>query len=122
MNRLFTTFTLLLLGVASLWAAEGDSTVVTFDFSTTASSHGAYTGSLKDGARLTTFAGQPVLALGDDGGYFDLGAEFGKALGKLSAFSITTDVFIPETTDTTRNGNFIWCFAHSSSADRKSVV
>lgn len=116
MNRLFTTFTLLLLGVASLWAAEGDSTVVTFDFSTTASSHGAYTGSLKDGARLTTFAGQPVLALGDDGGYFDLGAEFGKALGKLSAFSITTDVFIPETTDTARNGNFIWCFAHSSSA------
>ncbi len=115
MNKLFITLALLFCGMSSLWAADGDSTVVTFDFATTGSTDGAYTGSLKDGARLTTFAGQPVLALGDNGGYFDFGEEFGKTLGSLSSFSITTDVFIPETTDTTANGNFIWCFANSSS-------
>lgn len=43
MNKLFTTLALLFLGVAPLWAAEGDSTVVTFDFATTASTDGTYT-------------------------------------------------------------------------------
>ena len=115
MNKLFATLALLLLAVTPLWAADGDSTVVTFDFTTTASTDGAYNGTLKDGARLTTFGGQPVLALGDDGGYFDLGEALGKTLGTMSTFTISTDVFIPETTDTTKNGNFIWCFANSSS-------
>ncbi len=115
MNKLFATLALLLVAVTPSWADDADSTVVTFDFATTASTDGAYTGTLKDGARLTTYAGHPVLALGDDGGYFDLGEALGKSLGSLSQFTISTDVFIPATTDTTQNGNFIWCFANSSS-------
>ena len=96
-------------------ASAQDSTMVKFDFASTADSAEVYNATLCQGAKLINYAGDNVLALGNDDGYFDFGADFGKVIGSLESFSIVTDLYIPESTDITKNGNFVWCFANSSS-------
>ena len=89
---------------------------IIYDFSTLKDIEGQFTGSLKNGAELTTFGILPVLSLGSSDGYFDFGEEFGKAVGKLDeTFSISTTLYVPKTTSVSGAGNFIWCFARSSS-------
>ena len=71
---------------------------------------------MKNGAELTTFGQTPVLSLGSTDGYFDFGEDFGKAVNKLNdAFSISTTLYVPQSTSISGAGNFIWCFARSSS-------
>ena len=87
-----------------------------YNFSTLQDNEGQFTGSLKNGASLTTFGSKPVLSLGSSDGYFDFGEEFGKAVGKLDkTFSISTTLYVPKSTSVSGAGNFIWCFARSSS-------
>ena len=87
-----------------------------YDFSTLKDSKGQFTGSLKNGAALGTFGQTQVLSLGSNDGYFDFGEDFGKAVGKLDeTFSISTTLYVPKTTSVSGAGNFIWCFARSSS-------
>ena len=89
---------------------------LTFDFSTLSDANGQFTGMLKNGAELMNFAQKPVLNLGSTDGYFDFGEDFGKAVGKLDqAFTISTTLYVPKTTSVSGAGNFIWCFARSSS-------
>ncbi len=89
---------------------------VIFDFSTLKDVEGQFTGTLKNGAELTTFGQTPVLSLGSTDGYFDFGEDFGKAVNKLNdAFSISTTLYVPQSTSISGAGNFIWCFARSSS-------
>ena len=97
--------------------AEEDVTFpIIYDFSTLKDIEGQFTGSLKNDAKLTTFGVLPVLSLGSNDGYFDFGEEFGKAVGKLDeTFSISTTLYVPKTTSVSGAGNFIWCFARSSS-------
>lgn len=96
-------------------ASAQDSTMVKFDFASTADSAKMYNATLCQGAKLINYGEANVLALGNDDGYFDFGADFGKVIGSLEAFTIVTDLYIPESTDITKNGNFVWCFANSSS-------
>ena len=89
---------------------------IVFDFSTLNDAEGQFTGSLKNGAILANFDAMPVLSLGSSDGYFDFGEDFGKAMGKLDqSFSISTTLYVPKTTSVSGAGNFIWCFARSSS-------
>ena len=89
---------------------------VVFDFSTLSDSQEQFTGTLQNGAQLTTFGSTPVLNLGGSDGYFDFGEDFGKAVGKLDeTFSISTTLYVPKTTSVSGAGNFIWCFARNSS-------
>lgn len=89
---------------------------ITFDFSTLSDATEQFTGTLKNGAELTTFGSKPVLSLGGGDGYFDFGEDFGKAVGKLDdTFTISTTLYVPKTTSVSGAGNFIWCFARSSS-------
>ena len=89
---------------------------IIFDFSTLTDIEGRFTGTLKNGAELGTFGSTRILNLGSDNGYFDFGEDFGKAVGKLDeAFSISTTLYVPQTTSVSGAGNFIWCFAKSSS-------
>lgn len=89
---------------------------VLYDFTSLSDARGQFTGTLKNGAELTNFGSTPVLNLGSSDGYFDFGTDFGKALGKLDrTFSISTTVYVPQATNITGAGNFIWCFARSSS-------
>ena len=89
---------------------------VVFDFSTLSDSQEQFTGTLQNGAQLTTFGSTPVLNLGSSDGYFDFGEDFGKAVGKLDGtFSISTTLYVPKTTSVSGAGNFIWCFARNSS-------
>ena len=87
-----------------------------YDFSTLSDAKGQFTGILRNGAELTTFGTKPVLNLGSSDGYFDFGESFGKAAKQLDgAFTISTTLYVPKTTSVANPGNFIWCFARSSS-------
>ncbi|MBQ8050361.1 MAG: family 43 glycosylhydrolase [Bacteroidaceae bacterium] len=111
MKRLFTILT-------GLWAAVAMSAQdgVCFDFTSTTDTQGTYSGSLRNGARLSALEGIPILDLGDGNGYFDFGTELGKWVQTFDDYTIAMDVFVPETTNLSGNGNFVWCFARSSSA------
>ena len=87
---------------------------VHFTFETASSTVGSYTGTLQGGAQLTTTAGLPVLALGSDNGYFDMGASVGEVIATLDDFTFSTNVYIPSTTALGSNGNFIYTFANST--------
>jgi len=89
---------------------------VIFDFTTEKDTQGQFTGTLENGATLTTFASTPVLDLGQTDGYFDFGPEFSQVVNSLDdQFTISTTLYIPQTTSISGAGNFIWCFAKSSS-------
>jgi len=88
--------------------------VVRYDFTKLADVSGVYTGTLQSGAVLTTYANLPVLALGSDNGYMDLGSELGNYISTLQNYTVSVNVFIPETTDIKGNGNFVWCFSKTS--------
>jgi hypothetical protein len=89
---------------------------VIYDFSSTIDQEGQFTGTLRNGAKLANFDSKPVLSLGSTDGYFDFGEDFGKAVGKLdNSFSISTTLYVPKSTSVSGAGNFIWCFARSSS-------
>lgn len=87
---------------------------VHYTFDSASSAVGDYTGTLKNGASLTTVAGLPVLTLGSDNGYFDMGAAVGNVIATLDDFTISTNVYIPSTTALGANGNFIYTFANST--------
>ena len=112
-----TILSLLFLLMALLPSlAQTDSIFCHFDFLTTADDSGTYTGTLHQGATLHDYAGQHVLDLGNTDGYFDFGEDFGQLIASLSGnYTIAVNVFLPEDADISRNGNFIWCFARSSS-------
>ena len=89
---------------------------VAFDFSTLSDAQEQFTGTLKNGAVLTNFGSTPVINLGSSDGYFDFGADFAGVMSKLDeSFSISTTLYVPTTTSVSGAGNFIWCFARSSS-------
>ena len=98
-------------------SAQTDSLMLQFDFSTVADATGTYTGTLCQGAQLVPYADGYVLDLGTDNGYFDFGQPFGQFVKSLSDnYVVSVNVFIPEETNITSNGNFVWCFANSSSS------
>ena len=97
---------------------------VHYTFSSLSSAIGDYTGTLQNGASLTTVAGLPVLALGANNGYFDMGASVGNVIATLNDFTISTNVYIPSTTALGSNGNFIYTFANSTNiaSDRNGCI
>ena len=89
---------------------------VVFDFSSESDTARQFTGTLQNGAELTRFASKPVLSLGNADGYFDFGPDFRNVMSSLDeTFSISTTLLVPKTTSVSGAGNFIWCFARSSS-------
>lgn len=111
-----TRLLLALLACFIAFPAVGqDSTEVCFDFTSTRDSGRTYTGNLRNGARLTTLEGIPILDLGENNGYFDFGAAFRTWLQTFDDYTISLDMFLPLTTEISANVNFIWCFAKSSS-------
>jgi len=69
---------------------------------------------LLNGAKVSIFDNQKVIDLGNNNGYVDFGYVFGNIISTLNNFSIVTKIFIPESTDLSLNGNFIWCFSNSN--------
>jgi hypothetical protein len=84
-----------------------------FDFDKASDSSGTYVGSFKNGAKSSSCLGVPVLDLGANNGYFDLGSGVGSIITSLDSFSISTNIYVPNTTSLTSNGNFVWTFANS---------
>ena len=97
-------------------AENTDSVKVTFDFSTLTDQSGQYSGALKGSAMLTAVGHEPVLSLGSKDGYFEFDASVGQLVKTFSDYTISLDVMIPQSTNITTNGNFVWCFSNSSSS------
>ena len=75
--------------------------------------------SLHGSAQLTEVSGERVLDLGDDNGWYDLGADLGNDLGSAADFTITTGLFIPSTANLGAAGNFVWSFSRSDDIHAK---
>jgi len=97
-------------------AESTDNVKVTFDFTTLTDQSGRYGGALKGGAELTTESGEPVLSLGSKNGYFLFDASVGEFVKTFNDYSISVDVFVPQSTNIGSDGNFVWCFSNSSSS------
>ena len=67
---------------------------------------------LYNNAELTTLGGMPVLSLGTNSGYFNMGAKVGEVIAALDNFTISTNVYIPTTTSLDGAGNFIYTFSN----------
>ena len=93
---------------------------VHFTFESHYSTVDNHTGTLYNGAELTTTGGLPILSLGSDNGYFDMGASVGDIIAALNDFTISTNVYIPSTTTLGSNGNFIYTFANSTDIANKA--
>ena len=102
---------------ATTAVAQTITPLVHFDFSSTSDASATYQGTLCQGAELIPYAdGLQVLSLGDNDGYFDFGESFGNVIASLDGnYSLSLNVYIPENADLDHNGNFVWCFARSSS-------
>ncbi|MBO4589951.1 MAG: family 43 glycosylhydrolase [Bacteroidaceae bacterium] len=70
--------------------------------------------SLQGSARCTEVDGLPVLDLGDDDGYLDLGTSFGDIVAQLNDFTLCTNLCIPSTAALGQAGNFVFTFANSA--------
>lgn len=97
-------------------ADDTDSLKVMFDFTTLTDQSGQYGGALKGSAELTTAGEEPVLSLGSKNGYFLFDASVGELVKTFSDYTISVNVFIPQSTDIGGNGNFVWCFSNSSTS------
>ncbi len=73
-----------------------------------------YNATLENGATVTTYNQIPVIDLGEDKGYIDLGASFGSVIKDLKDYSFYAKVFVPFSSDISGNGNFLWTFANSN--------
>jgi len=77
-------------------------------------------GTIKNDARIRTIGTAPrfnVLDLGNGTGYFDMGAEIGKAIYSLNDYTMMAYFRVDETyTNLASNGNFIWTFSNSADA------
>ena len=114
MKKLFTILILIFIGIGV--RASSDSLMVCYDFSSTHDVSGKYNGKLQSGATLTTYSNRQVLDLGSDNGYFEFDEAIGEVIGSLNEnYAISVNIYIPEETNLSENGNFIWCFAKSSS-------
>lgn len=71
-------------------------------------------GYLFNGAKISTFNNLKVIDLGKNNGYIDLGTNFGNIISILKNFTISIKIYIPDSTDLSQNGNFLWCFANSN--------
>ncbi len=85
-----------------------------FDFKSLNDNIKSYQGKLNNGARLDYFGEYPILDLGTQNGYFDLGASTGNVISVLNNFTISVNVFIPQDAALGSAGNFIFTFANST--------
>ena len=71
---------------------------------------------LKNGAEIVEEEGLPVLSLGDNDGYLDMGAGVGEIVASLDSFSISTNLYISQEALIGSNGNFIYVFSNSDNS------
>lgn len=110
LGLLFTCFSVFHLN------AQNAAAIIHYDFSQTSDISKTYTGELHNGAQLTSIGNYPILDLGTHNGYFQFDSNIADIMSTLTDYTITTNVYIPESSSITSNGNFIWCFANSASS------
>ncbi len=97
-------------------SVDAASPVFQHKFSNETDVSGNYRGTAAGGAGFETVGGRSVLSLGTAGGYFDFGSSLGKVVSGLSGdYTVSATLYIPTATALGQNGNFVYCFANSSS-------
>jgi len=92
----------------------GVSVLANYEFDNEKDSEGNFVGTLHNGATLEDYNGLSVLSLGSENGYFDFSSAFGSIISQLDSFSISTNMFIPQSANLSNAGNFVWTFANST--------
>lgn len=90
----------------------------TFDSSDNTTVHdasgNAYDGTLKNGAKIEKIDQYSILNLGNADGYLDMGSKVGDLISSITNITISTYIFIDESTDLSSNGNFVYTFSNST--------
>lgn len=81
-----------------------------------ATTDGATSAELLNGATIVEAGGLKVIALGSQNGYVDLGSAAGETVGSLTDFTLHMKAYIPGTADISANGNFLCTFAMAENA------
>lgn len=79
-----------------------------------------YDAQLMNQAAVRALGTVQVLDLGDQNGYLDMGTALGALIAGLEDFSITTAIYIDESSNITGNGNFVWAFSTSPACGQSS--
>lgn len=81
-----------------------------------------YNGTLHGSAQIKNFGSKSVLSLGSDKGYLDMGQAVGQLTGKLTDFTISAYVYVPQNGNSLgANGNFIASFSNSPSIENSAT-
>lgn len=81
-----------------------------------------YNGTLYGSAQIKNFGSKSVLSLGSDKGYLDMGQAVGQLTGKLTDFTISAYVYVPQSGNSLgANGNFIASFSNSPSIENSAT-
>jgi hypothetical protein len=103
------------------WNFAGDLISETNGVVTVKDVQSGFTGIVKNDARIRTIGTSTqynVLDLGNGTGYFDMGAEIGKAIYSLNDYTMMAYFRVDDTyTNLGSNGNFIWTFSNSDKSD-----
>ncbi len=76
-------------------------------------SENGHDAALENGANVRKIGSYPVLDLGENNGFLDMGVEIGELIETLENFSVALNVCIDPSVDLNANGNFLWSFANS---------
>lgn len=73
-----------------------------------------YNAKLVGSATIKKLGKYGLLSISSTVGYADLTSKIGNVIGTLSNFTVSTYLFVDETTNLANNGNFVWTFSKSA--------
>ena len=122
--RLFLTLVMLFC-LTGVWADDtGLKLHFNFDGGSVkeAVSNGSIVGTLKNSAKVVKFGKYYALDLGSSNGYFDMGADAGKALAACDDYSVSMYYYINSSQTITDAGNFLFAFSTSNACSATAGV
>ncbi len=115
----------LMTSYISLHAEEN--VVMKFDFTNVSSKNviddtSGITAKMCGSAKIEQMGIYKVLNLGASNGYLDLTVAAGEKIAALGSFTISCYYYVPESTDITGNGNFLWAFSTSTACSSTAGI
>lgn len=116
-----------LLMASAVKVQAEDDVVMKFDFSNVSGKDvidgtSGITAKMCGSAKVEKVGTYTVLNLGASNGYLDLTAAAGEKIAALGSFSISCYYYVPESTDITGNGNFLWAFSTNTACSSNAGV
>jgi uncharacterized repeat protein (TIGR02543 family) len=115
-------FTADAITIYAYWVTPVASLALRYDFTGTETTitdkAGTNNGTLNGSAALGTHNGIPVLKIGAENGYVDMGAGAGAIITAQDTFTIASYVYIENAASLSGNGWFLWCLSSTDAASQ----